>query len=92
MENINNTLKGSELKYAKWLDTLVSEKGIDTEELLEIEGNSGTNLMPLSVVLNTIKGANIVEREGIMSMLVKIDFKGGDILDYFKHLAKALAV
>lgn len=77
--------------FSRWLDTLVSEKGIDPEVIMEIEGPSGTNYMPIKIVLDGIKNTGAREQEAIRNMLVKIDFNNGDVVHYFKHLAKALA-
>lgn len=80
------------MAFSKWLDTLIEEKVIDTETLLEIEGASGINIIPLSIVLDAIKSTRKEEKTAIKTMLVKIDFANGDILDYFRHLAKAIAI
>lgn len=80
------------MKFNTWLDTLVSEKGIDTDQELDVEGPSGLNFMPLSMVLDAIKCAPLSEQRGIKAMLIRIDFTNGDIMDYFKHLAQALVI
>lgn len=79
------------MSFASWLNTLVREKNLDTELIIEKEGPSGLNLIPLGVVLQAIKNAPAHERAGIKNMLVRIDFRNGSVLDYFKHLAGALA-
>jgi hypothetical protein len=79
------------MTFSKWLDTLVSEKGLDREHLFEKEGPSGLNIIPLGVVLDAIKSAPAHEQRGIKTMLVKIDFVNGSVLKYFEHLAGALA-
>lgn len=78
--------------FDRWLDTLIEEKGYDLEAILEIPGKSGTNFMPLSVVANAIKSAPKHEQNAIKTMIVKIDFVNASVLDYFKHLAQALAI
>lgn len=80
------------MKFPKWLDTLLEEKGINTETILEVQGKSGTNIMPLSVVVNAMKRAPAREQHGIKRMLVILDFKAAPILPYFKHLAQAIAI
>lgn len=82
------------MTFAKWLDTLIEEKGIDPETTTVLDGESETgnyNLMYLDCLIEAIKTAPKHEQQGIQKMLVKIDFLNGDILDYFRHLAKALA-
>lgn len=78
--------------FERWLDTFIDEKEINTEELFEVEGESGTNLIPLACVLDAIKSTSKVEQQAIKIMLVKLDFINADCLGYFKHLAQALAI
>jgi len=81
------------MKFDKWLDTLLSEKGIDAESTIAFDGESETgtyNLMMLDVVIEAVKSTGTQEQKAIQNMLVKIDFCNGDIVDYFRHLAKAL--
>ena len=75
----------------EYLITLIKEKGIE-DVFFEIEGNSGMNFMPLMVVVEHILIAPKEEQEAIKDMLIKIDFMNGNIVDYFKHLAKAIAI
>lgn len=78
--------------FANWLDTLVDEKGLDHEHLFEKTAADGTlNVIPLGVVLDTIKVAPAAEQKAIKTVLVKIDFLNGDVLHFFDHLAGALA-
>ena len=79
--------------FQKWLDTFIEEKGIDTEKILEVPGPGGMNFIPVGSLLDIIKfDAPQHEQMGIKTMIVKIDFLNGDVLDYFKHLAKAIAL
>ena len=80
------------MTFNKWIDTLISEKNIDPETLIEVEGASGTNIMPLQVVIDAIKSTTRNEQAAIKMTLVKIDFCNGDIMHYFTHLAGALAI
>lgn len=79
-------------RFAKWLDTFLSEKGIDAEETLDVEGPSGLNVIPVGCVVEAMKVAPEHEQAGIKSMLVRIDFKNGSVTHYLAHLAKAIAV
>lgn len=79
--------------FDKWLDTFVEEKGLDTGHVFEVEGKEwGTNYIPLGCVLDVIKQAPEHERKAIKDMVVWLDFVNADILDYFGHLAQALAI
>jgi hypothetical protein len=81
------------MTFTKWLDTLIEEKNIDTEFVtFEIEGESGMNFIPLGCVIEAIKNTSKVEQNAIKHNLVMIDFKNGNIVHYFEHLAKALAI
>ena len=74
-----------------YFERLVEEKGI-SGYMLEVEGNSGTNLIPVEVLIDYILIAPKHEQEAIKNMLIKIDFMNGNVVDYFKHLAKAIAL
>ncbi len=79
--------------FITWLDTFVSEKGLDTDHVFEVEGKDwGTNYIPLDALIEAIKGASDNEKNAIKDTIVKIDFYNGDVMDYFKHLAKAIAL
>ena len=77
--------------FAKWIDTLVYEKGIDLELVHEIDGPSGPNWMPLAVVVEAIKAAPSVEQRAIRNKLVLIDFRNASVEAFLLHLARALA-
>ena len=55
-------------------------------------GESGKNIIPLEVVLEHIEIASVNEKKKIKDILVKIDFKNGDCMHFFKHLARAIAI
>ena len=78
-------------KFDDWLDTFVQEKQFDTEQILEVEGDSGTNFIPLQILLDTIKTTSTNEQKKIKDMLVRIDFHNGDCIHFFKHLAQAIS-
>lgn len=76
--------------FNQWLDTFLDEKQINLEEVFEVDGPSGTNIMSYAVVVEALKEAPNHERKGVKSMLVKIDFANGDVRHYLRHLAQAL--
>lgn len=80
------------MMWNEWLDTFLDEKNIDREELLEVKGPSGMNIIPVGVVADAMKAAPFEEKKKIRDVLVKIDFHNGDVLHFFKHLADALAL
>lgn len=80
------------MTFSKWLDTFLSEKGIDLEQVVLVQGPSGENRIPVGCIADMMKQAPRQERDNIKNTLVKIDFLNGDVLHYFKHLAQAIAL
>lgn len=78
--------------YEQYITALFEEKRIDLEQTLEVEGPSGTNFMPASMVVDAIKNAGHNERPAIRQTFQKIDFHNGDIMHFVRHLAQALAI
>lgn len=77
--------------FATWLTTFLDEKGIDTETVVEAEGPSGTNWIPVGCLVELMLQAPAHEQAGIKAMIVKLDFLNQPILPYFAHLAQAVA-
>lgn len=79
--------------FNNWLDTFIDEKGLNIDHTFEVEGPVwGTNFIPLSVLVENIKLAPDHEQHEIKKVIVMIDFKNGDVMHFFNHLAKALAI
>lgn len=79
------------MSFSNWLDVFLVEKGIDLEDVMMVEGDSGQNCIPVGCLVDTIKSAPTHEQEGIKSMLVRIDFQNGRVMDYLRYLAQAIA-
>jgi hypothetical protein len=77
---------------AKWLDRFLNEKEIDLERVVEVAGPSGPNFIPLAIVVDAIKRSPGQHQEAIHKNLVRLDFFNRDVVDYFRHLAQALAI
>lgn len=79
--------------FARWMDTFVSEKGLDTEHVFTVDTDDfwQTHLIPLAVVIEAAKGASCVEQAQIKKTFVMIDFQNGDVMHFFEYLAKGLA-
>ena len=94
---MNDYLKEREIpeikedSFIKWLDTFIEEKGIDLNDVVEITTNNNTHFFEIGNIVEHIKATTKEEQTAIKDMIVKIDFHNGDVIDYFKHLAKALA-
>lgn len=82
--------KQEDTSFNKWLDTFIKEKGIDLDYTFTIEDEGITHIFELGNVIENIKTTSKEEQNAIKDMIVKIDFYNGDVVDYFKHLAKAL--
>jgi len=80
------------MNFAKWLNALLEEKNIDLNSSIDVEGPSGLNIMPLSMVVDAMKSTSGQEQAQIKNTLVKIDFHNGDVMHFISHIAKALAV
>jgi hypothetical protein len=80
------------MKFKNWIETFVSEKNIDIETIIEADGDSGVNFIPVGVLLDAMSKANPDHQKQMKQTLVMIDFNNGDIMHYFKHLAKAIAI
>jgi len=76
--------------FTKWLDTFIEEKGIDLDDTFELEGPSGMNFMSYGVVVEHIKLTQGEEQKMIKDVIVKIDFKNGDVRHFFRHIAQAI--
>jgi hypothetical protein len=93
MSQTNHSQHGEKnMTFTKWINTFIAEKGIDRESRLEVEGPSGTNSIPVGILIDAMVSAPGHEQAGIKTMVVRIDFVNGDVLHYFTHLAQALAI
>tara|TARA_R110002050_G_scaffold18260_7_gene53460 strand:- start:526 stop:759 length:234 start_codon:yes stop_codon:yes gene_type:complete len=75
----------------KYLNTLISEKNINTETIFEVEGESGTNFIPLAVVIEYISTMPESMQDKVRTKLVQIDFHNGNVLNFFEYIAKYIA-
>lgn len=79
-------------KAEKYLRTFFEEKDLP-EVVFEVESPNGTaNMIPSELVIDVIlNSCPADEQERIANMIRRLDFANADILDYLKHLARALA-
>ena len=73
-----------------YLNTLLEEKGIDQEFILEVTNENGVNFMPVAIVVDFLSTAVPYVQEMSKQKLVEIDFHNGDVLDFFKYIAEIL--
>ena len=76
-----------------YLNTLLNEKGISTETVLEVQGADwGTNFIPVSSVLEFINNLDINTKAKIKANFIKIDFLNGDVMHFMNYIAKGMAI
>ena len=78
------------MRFGKWLDTFLSEKGIELDEYLDTYRGEEHRALPVGFITEHIKAAHPDERAKIKSTIVMIDFKNGDVRHYLAHLGAAL--
>ena len=74
-----------------YLHNLLGENNIDLKTTLSVNGASGSNVIPVGVVVEYILITTKAEQRSIRDVLVAIDYKNGDIMHFIKHLALAIA-
>lgn len=80
-----------ESAFNNWLDTFIEEKEIDLKQVIEIKTETNIHYFEVGNIIDNIKSTTSEEQAEIKDMIVKIDFYNGDVVDYFRHLAQALA-
>ena len=81
-----------DISFNNWLDTFIEEKGIALDDIFTIEENGKQHIFEIGNIVENIKATTPKEQAEIKDMIVRIDFHNGDVIDYFKHLAKALVM
>ena len=77
--------------FDKWLDRFILEKGFDRSHTFTHESKEfGTVFVPFNVLIEKIKGATRQEQKYIKNEIIRLDYKGVDIMDYLAHLATGL--
>jgi hypothetical protein len=66
-----------------YLETLITEKGVDLESNITIDGHFGITYQMLIDFISEAKDYH----QQIKTTLVKIDFMNGDLFHYLQHLA-----
>ena len=75
-----------------YLKTLLLEKGISQETIIEVEGPEwGTNFIPLSAVVDFLSSLDSEAQKKAKNTLIQIDFKNGDLMHFFTYIAKFIA-
>lgn len=78
--------------FNKWLETLVEEKELDLFHNFEVTSEGGTwNLIPLASVVEYCQGLDPEGQAQVKKTLVQIDFRNGDVMDFFRYIAQFMA-
>lgn len=80
------------MTFANWIKTFIEEKGISLSRMIEVEGPSGLNMIPVECLMDAMIAAPAHEQAQIKTTIVKIDFANGDVMHFFNHLARAIAI
>ena len=77
-----------------YLETLIEEKGLDLHgTIIEVEGEEwGLNIIELGAVVDYIMASGPANQAKVKDTLVKIDFHNGDVMHFFNHVAKFMAI
>ena len=81
------------MNFKTWLETFISEKGLDLRHEFTCEGREwGINFIPLdSVVEFILLNANKAQKAEIKTHLVKMDFVNAPIMPFFEEIAVRMA-
>ena len=72
------------------LEVFFKEKDLDIQ-CYEIEIDGWTHIITTDVVIDKILSTKGKERDTISKILIQLDIQNGNIHDFFRHLAKAIA-
>jgi len=72
------------------LEKFNEEKEIDLNQMLSIEVNNNIHVLPLRKVILFIYSCPAELQRKIARNIIKIDFHNGDIMDFYKYLAKGM--
>ncbi|AUR90879.1 hypothetical protein NVP1151O_38 [Vibrio phage 1.151.O._10N.222.46.B1] len=75
-------------EIGRYLETLIEEKGADTEDEIKIAGHFG---LTYEILIDYIETAGRDVQTKIRNTCVQIDYKSGDVFHYLNHLGKGMA-
>ena len=75
-----------------FFETFFSEKDLTDEVYTVTSANGTSNIIPSTVVIETVKRTKGEEAKKIEIILRKIDFLNGNVHHFLQHLAQAMAV
>tara|TARA_Y200000002_G_C22282743_1_gene497003 strand:- start:262 stop:552 length:291 start_codon:yes stop_codon:yes gene_type:complete len=86
-------VKISHNKFNNWLDTFVSEKGLDLEYNFEITStkNKVYHIVELKIIIDYMKNLSVDNKYVCYDRIVKADFKNQNCLMFFGIVAQYIA-
>ena len=76
----------------KYFRTLLNEKNISLDTVLEVEGaDYGTNFIPVECVVEFMENADRATQTKMRNTLIQIDYKNGNVLHFITYIAKFIA-
>lgn len=78
------------MTFTRWIDTFLTEKNVNLDKMIEVEGPSGLNMMPLSIVVDAMK-ASTGDHAALKAAMVRLDFANAPIVPFLEHCAGAIA-
>lgn len=80
------------MNFVQWFDTLVEEKGIDTEQVFEVDADGvfGNHFIPFYVLREFVCGMPANIKADIKTTIVKIDFLDGAVENYLQYIAEGM--
>lgn len=73
---------------ANWFQQFFEEKNL-SNDIFKVEHKGIIHMVESEFVINLIKSSSSSEQAKIKETLIRIDFRNGDVNDYFKFLAEA---
>jgi len=77
--------------FKNWLDTFIDEKELPMEDTFTIDKNGTMNIMSYKTIYEHMLIAHKDEQKQLKNMIVYIDVRNGNVLNYFKHLGQAIS-
>jgi len=77
-------------RFNSWFDTFLEEKNLRYTAWDIVDSNGNTHFIDSDVVIDAIKNASTEEQRKIKEIIVKIDFRNGDVNHFLQHLAQGL--
>lgn len=79
------------MTFSEWIEIFIDEKGIDRERMIDIDLENSFHMIPVGSVIEQLKAESDGTQAQAKDILVKIDFRNGDVMHFFGFLAEKMA-